>query len=323
MADAGDILDQARLSIGAVSQATGIPVETLRTWERRYGFPMPERDDAGHRVYHVEVVDRLRLVHHALDMGHRPSHVVAAPVERLRCLLQAVAPAPTLAPPAAVDGGRDEEEHESDARRRDREEVARWLDACLRLDDQTLRTALEEAWLRRGALPFLQQLLAPFLEELGDAWFEGRIAVLHEHFASRHIGEFLRDQWEPQSALAHGPRAVCATLPGEYHAMGLHMVAVILSMAGFQVAYLDVGQDPSRILELAAQRGASYLLLSVSRASDRRALRESLRLLVDDMPPELTLVLGGEGAPGSFDDAICIGDLGRLARWAQREIHTP
>ena len=34
---------RAMLSIGAVAKATGIRVETLRTWERRYGFPRPER----------------------------------------------------------------------------------------------------------------------------------------------------------------------------------------------------------------------------------------------------------------------------------------
>ena len=33
----------ARLSIGALSRATGIAVETLRTWESRYGFPVLPR----------------------------------------------------------------------------------------------------------------------------------------------------------------------------------------------------------------------------------------------------------------------------------------
>ncbi len=44
------------LSIGALSKATGIAVETLRTWETRYGFPTPERKPSGHRVYPVSAV---------------------------------------------------------------------------------------------------------------------------------------------------------------------------------------------------------------------------------------------------------------------------
>lgn len=35
----------------AISQETGIPDDTLRSWERRYGFPAPSRDDSNRRVY--------------------------------------------------------------------------------------------------------------------------------------------------------------------------------------------------------------------------------------------------------------------------------
>jgi len=52
----------ARLSIGALSRATGIPVETLRTWEGRYGFPVPERRPSGHRVYALSTIPRLRRI---------------------------------------------------------------------------------------------------------------------------------------------------------------------------------------------------------------------------------------------------------------------
>ncbi|MEC9398125.1 MAG: MerR family transcriptional regulator, partial [Myxococcota bacterium] len=64
--------ETATLSIGAVSQATGIPVETLRTWERRYGFPSPERSDGGHRQYNASIVEHLNLISRALEQGHRP-----------------------------------------------------------------------------------------------------------------------------------------------------------------------------------------------------------------------------------------------------------
>ena len=57
----------ARLSIGALSRATGIPVETLRTWENRYGYPVPERKPSGHRVYALASVPRLRRIAEALS----------------------------------------------------------------------------------------------------------------------------------------------------------------------------------------------------------------------------------------------------------------
>jgi hypothetical protein len=67
------------LSIGALSAATGIPVETLRTWERRYGYPRPQRKPSGHRVYPVTAVPRLRRVAQAIARGHRAAEVLRAP----------------------------------------------------------------------------------------------------------------------------------------------------------------------------------------------------------------------------------------------------
>jgi DNA-binding transcriptional MerR regulator len=38
-------------SIAAVERDTGIGKDTLRVWERRYGFPQPGRDSFGERSY--------------------------------------------------------------------------------------------------------------------------------------------------------------------------------------------------------------------------------------------------------------------------------
>ena len=46
MTDVWD-LDEAPLSISAVERDTGISKDTLRVWERRYRFPVPERDEHG------------------------------------------------------------------------------------------------------------------------------------------------------------------------------------------------------------------------------------------------------------------------------------
>ena len=47
-------------SIGAVGQMLGIPPATLRTWEERYGLPVPERSPGGQRVYSRDQVEQLR-----------------------------------------------------------------------------------------------------------------------------------------------------------------------------------------------------------------------------------------------------------------------
>src|SRR5512139_3345203 len=92
-----------KLSIGALSRATGIPVETLRTWEARYGFPIPERKPSGHRVYSLGGIPRLRRIAEALSRGHRAGDVVAATDEVIAALLSATAAPASGSRPVAVE----------------------------------------------------------------------------------------------------------------------------------------------------------------------------------------------------------------------------
>ena len=66
----------AALSIAAVERETGLGKDTLRVWERRYGFPQPDRDDKGERLYPTEQVDKLRLIRCLLDRGMRLGRTV-------------------------------------------------------------------------------------------------------------------------------------------------------------------------------------------------------------------------------------------------------
>lgn len=50
------------LTISAVAARTGVSVPVLRAWERRFGFPRPERLDSGHRRYPEAEVARIQHV---------------------------------------------------------------------------------------------------------------------------------------------------------------------------------------------------------------------------------------------------------------------
>jgi DNA-binding transcriptional MerR regulator len=54
--------DDARLTIATVSELLDIPIPTIRSWERRYGFPTPVRTQGKHRRYSVAEADQLRLL---------------------------------------------------------------------------------------------------------------------------------------------------------------------------------------------------------------------------------------------------------------------
>src|SRR5687768_17516974 len=95
----GPHADPARYPIRAVSKLTGIGIDTLRAWERRYGAVTPTRDDRG-RMYTEADVTRLRLLHGAVERGHSIGRLAGLSNDQLRGLGGAAgAAAPAAAAP--------------------------------------------------------------------------------------------------------------------------------------------------------------------------------------------------------------------------------
>jgi len=59
------------LSIGQLAERTGVSVETLRAWERRYGVLRPVRSRGGHRRYSAADVERVMWLINRLTSGER------------------------------------------------------------------------------------------------------------------------------------------------------------------------------------------------------------------------------------------------------------
>ena len=76
-----------QFTIKAVSQATGLTVETLRAWERRYEVVRPSRDSSGRRTYSAADVARLRLLRTATELGHTISRLASLPDDELAKLV--------------------------------------------------------------------------------------------------------------------------------------------------------------------------------------------------------------------------------------------
>lgn len=57
------------IAIGALSQRSGVNIETIRYYERVGIIPRPPRTDSGRRLYGPEDVRRLTFIRHARDLG--------------------------------------------------------------------------------------------------------------------------------------------------------------------------------------------------------------------------------------------------------------
>lgn len=278
------------LSIGGVSKATGIPIPTLRTWERRYGFPKPTRTDGGQRVYDASIVGRLRRVAQALANGHRASNVVGLPEDALNRLIGGHPQAP------GVDN---------------------LIDAVRRLDSAGLDKALATRALTQGIQSFIHTTVCPLMHEVGEQWASGELSVAHEHFASERVAQRLRALWTPLGEAGTRGNGVLATLPGERHGLGLHMAASVLGAAGFSIVFLGVDTPVEGIAKVVGQMSAKAVFISVSVTTRTEAV-DHLHELRRRLDPAVHVVCGGQGAPANVPGVRFMSQLDELSAWAEQ-----
>lgn len=70
--------------IGVLSHLSGVPTDTIRTWERRYKLLVPGRDAKGRRVYSPEQLARLRLIASLSEQGERVADLAKLSDEALK-----------------------------------------------------------------------------------------------------------------------------------------------------------------------------------------------------------------------------------------------
>lgn len=267
---------RAALTIAAVERDTGLGKDTLRVWERRYGFPAPLRDALGERLYPVDQVHRLRVVKKLLDAGHRPGRIVALPLARLQALAEESA---ATAPDAGAQGKPDLGEPLALIAGNDWPALRRWLSLALST---------------RGVADFIAGVVGPLNVAIGDAWLRGHLEVFQEHLYTEALQTVLRQAIAglPTSAGAT-PRVLLATLPGEPHALGLLMAEAMLALQGCHCLSLGVQTPLPDLVRAVAACDAHVLALSFSGCMSPNTVVESLQELRLKLPAEVRIWAGG------------------------------
>jgi len=275
------------LSIAAVERDTGLSKDTLRVWERRYGFPEPLRDGTGERAYTLPEVEKLRIVKRLMDAGHRPGRIVPLPLAQLQALsAQTVDPAPragAAAPPL-----------------QDTHDLNPYLALIRSHDTLGLRAALGHVLARLGVGRFVQDLVAPLNLAVGEAWLRGQMEVFEEHLYTETMQGLLRHALAgipaPQAAAGasgDAPRVLLTTFPGEPHGLGLLMAEAVLALEGAQCVNLGV-QTPLWDIALAASAyRVDIVALGFTACLQPNQVVDGLAELRRKLPPQVALWVGG------------------------------
>lgn len=210
----GEELVRRGYSIAAVSKLTGISCHALRAWERRYGFPSPDRSPSGHRRYDAGQVETLRQAVIHLREGGSPARVLGTLKRTRESVREALAP--------KLD------------------QVAELLDRLAVADlpgaDALLNRLAGELTPGELAATVLERALV----EAGERWFRGVLTVPQEHLATHFlraslgklVTEARRENLRPEGTV------LLSTVQGERHEGGVLLLALHLELSGWRAICL-------------------------------------------------------------------------------------
>ena len=261
----------ARYNTKAVVKETGVPADTFRAWERRYGTPMPHRTATGQRLYSERDVAIIRWLRDRTASGLTVSQAV-------RLL--------------ASDGM---PEREPDLDPADWHKLEQELTAALlRLDSSGADAILAQAFARFSLDDICLRLIEPVLVQIGEGWHNGTVSIGQEHFATGFMRRKLHALLNVYDVVAGHKTIVAACLPGEQHDVGLLILALALVRRGYRVVYLGADLPVEGLLPVVEQVRPDLVCLSaasVVTAEEVGVVAEAIRAL----PNAPVVVAGGRG----------------------------
>ena len=252
------------ITIQQLSQELGIGADTLRVWERRFGFPRPERDTRGHRLYPDEQVEHLRIIKKLQNLGHRPKQIFALSTEQRQQLLHQ-----QQRPVAQID-----------------------LDhLIIKVSSEEIEEELRRRLAQKGLRQFVHQVAVPLIDIMDHRWVDGSLSIAREHLLSDMLAELLKEHLQPQRQ-PRG-RIIFLTLSGERHKLGLLLSAALFHCEGLDCILIGEELPLLEVEQMVTLHGADAVALSFSVHSSTRQAKQDLAWLRKNLPERVKVIAGG------------------------------
>ena len=232
------------LTPSEVSRMLGIPIPTMRAWERRYGWPAPHRTHGGHRRYTGLEVSQLRALRDEIASGRPPP----AAVNLLR----------------AIEG------------RRVERFVTPLLEAASSHDVERVKHVLSELDREMDYERAVQAVIIPALRGVGDRWQAGSCDVLGEHLLTAEARRWISRGAESLPA-APGGRVFLSTAPFEDHTVALEAFAVLLARRGWDCVMPTALGRNEHLLDAARSSEPDIVVIVAHRNTSRSRAVQTLR----------------------------------------------
>jgi len=267
--------DTPSFNLKVIVKETGLKADTLRAWERRYGVPSPQRSAGGHRLYSQRDIDIVKWLLARQEEGLSISKAV-----RLWNRLEAeerdplkvpeyssVVVSPLLAGNRTSDRGPLTELTDA------------WFNFCLEFNERGAEQVISQALGVYSPEVVCLHLLQPALSRLGTGWYEGKVSVQQEHFASELASRRLKAliQGSPQPNRA-GRILACAP-DGEEHTFSLLLLSFLLRRRGWDIVFLGASVPLQEMAETLETTGANLVVSAAHQLHTAAPLMEQAQML--------------------------------------------
>jgi MerR family transcriptional regulator, light-induced transcriptional regulator len=291
-------------TIKRASEMVGVPVATLRAWQRRYQVVEPRRSDSGYRLYSAADIAKLRSMQALVASGWSPKEAAAV-----------------VSDDSDLKTERDDVERDQPPRSRSsRRASAQTVDlvaAAAALDPSAVTQLLDERFATGSFEHVVDGWLLPELDRLGMAWAEGGVTVAGEHMAAGAVQRRLSAAFDA-AALdgARSPLLLTGLPPGCRHELGILAFATAARRQGLAVVHLGSDLPLADWLTAAERHRPDAIVLAAPTPSDVAPVLEIIEglELIEDIATGRTLVaIGGRHQDEVVEATIRLGNPAALA----------
>ena len=228
----------SKYSMAQIVSLTGINSHTLRKWESRYDFLVPERTDTNIRFYSDDQLKKLLNISILRNQGVRLSAIGKMSDEEIHKMVSE----------SLIESNQDAE-------------VKALVLSMINLDEQAFDNVIKSHILKNGILTTFTEVIYPFLHKVGVLWGINKIMPAQEHFVSNLIRQKICSAIEllpiaPENA----PKIILFLAEGENHEIGLLLADFIAKKLGWRVFYLGQNVPHDNVKTMAELVKPNYLL---------------------------------------------------------------
>jgi hypothetical protein len=265
-------------TIKEVETLSGIQAHTLRIWEQRYNFIVPERTDTNIRYYTDEQLKYILNVAYLNQRGFKISKLADLTHAQINKEIE-----------EKLESPEGEEIY-----------IHSLHSSMIDFDELKFEKVFALATQKLGFVNLFNRVILPFLDNLGMLWRIGTINPAQEHFISNLIRKKIFASIDAIHPIANTPKKKCILyLPeGEFHELPLLLSYYLLKRQHHQVIFMGTSLPLLDLKKAVEFVKPDYLVTMLTMPMPDMTIDEYLEMIYSSFSP-CKLIVGGHQVKSS------------------------